>query len=86
MNPFPAGTTAALTPSDTARLAAGVVDEIEKAVVGRRRPLELVLLGVLGRGHVRLTPGSVTETRAVDRPGRGGAGHEPGPTEWCRRR
>ena len=54
MNPSPAGTTAALTPSDTARLAAGVVDEIEKAVVGRRRPLELVLLGVLGRGHVLL--------------------------------
>ena len=44
----------ALTPSDTARLAAGVIDEIEKAVVGRRRGLELVLLGVLGRGHVLL--------------------------------
>ena len=45
---------ATLTPSDTARLAAGVIDEIEKAVVGRRRGLELVLLGVLGRGHVLL--------------------------------
>ena len=44
----------ALTPSDTARLAAGVIEEIEKAVVGRRRALELVLLGVLGRGHVLL--------------------------------
>ena len=36
----------ALTPSDTARLAAGVIEEIEKVVVGRRRALELVLLGV----------------------------------------
>ena len=47
-------TRTALTPSDTARLAAGVIEEIEKAVVGRRRALELVLLGVLGRGHVLL--------------------------------
>ena len=51
MNP---PTRTALTPSDTARLAAGVIEEIEKAVVGRRRALELVLLGVLGRGHVLL--------------------------------
>ncbi len=41
-----------LTPADTGRLAHSVVDEIEKVVVGRRRSLELVLLGVLGRGHV----------------------------------
>ena len=31
-----------------------MLDEIEKVVVGRRRPLELVLLGILGRGHVLL--------------------------------
>ena len=31
-----------------------MLDEIETVVVGRRRPLELVLLGILGRGHVLL--------------------------------
>ena len=36
----------------TARLCAEVLDEIETVVVGRRRPLELILLGILGRGHV----------------------------------
>jgi MoxR-like ATPase len=41
-------------PTRTAELAASVLDEIEKVVVGRRRPLELVLLGILGRGHVLL--------------------------------
>ncbi len=48
------GTTTTLTPAETSRLAHAVVDEIEKVVVGRRRSLELVLLGVLGRGHVLL--------------------------------
>jgi MoxR-like ATPase len=48
------GTGTTLTPAETSRLAHAVVDEIEKAVVGRRRALELVLLGVLGRGHVLL--------------------------------
>jgi MoxR-like ATPase len=46
--------TATLAPRETARLAHAVIDEIERAVVGRRRALELVLLGVLGRGHVLL--------------------------------
>jgi MoxR-like ATPase len=46
--------TTTLTPAETGRLAHAVVDEIEKVVVGRRRALELVLLGVLGRGHVLL--------------------------------
>jgi MoxR-like ATPase len=46
--------TAALTPAETSRLARAVIDEIEQVVVGRRRALELVLLGVLGRGHVLL--------------------------------
>jgi len=31
-----------------------ILDEIERAVVGKRGPLELVLLGVLGDGHVLL--------------------------------
>jgi MoxR-like ATPase len=43
-----------LTPTETATLAGRVIDEIETVVVGRRRPLELVLLGILGRGHVLL--------------------------------
>jgi MoxR-like ATPase len=41
-------------PTQTAQLAGRVLDEIETVVVGRRRPLELVLLGILGRGHVLL--------------------------------
>ncbi len=44
----------ALTPAETSRLAHAVVAEIETVVVGRRRALELVMLGVLGRGHVLL--------------------------------
>jgi MoxR-like ATPase len=43
-----------MSPTQTAELAGRVLDEIEKVVVGRRRPLELVLLGILGRGHVLL--------------------------------
>jgi MoxR-like ATPase len=43
-----------ITPTQTAELAGRVLDEIETVVVGRRRPLELVLLGILGRGHVLL--------------------------------
>jgi MoxR-like ATPase len=43
-----------MTPKQTADLAGRVLDEIEKVVVGRRRPLELVFLGILGRGHVLL--------------------------------
>ena len=46
--------TTALPVAETARLAGEVLDRIETVVVGRRRPLELVLLGVLGRGHVLL--------------------------------
>jgi MoxR-like ATPase len=40
------------TPAQTAADAARVLDEIETVVVGRRRALEMVLLGVLGHGHV----------------------------------
>jgi MoxR-like ATPase len=48
------GTNTSLTPADTARLTGAVIAEVEKVVVGRRRALELVLLGVLGHGHVLL--------------------------------
>ncbi len=43
-----------LTTAETATLGRRVLDEIETVVVGRRRVLELVLLGILGRGHVLL--------------------------------
>ena len=46
--------TAALSTRETADLARRVLDEIERVVVGRRTSLELVLLGILGRGHVLL--------------------------------
>jgi MoxR-like ATPase len=35
-------------------LSAQVVDEVERAVVGKREPLELVLIGFLADGHVLL--------------------------------
>jgi len=43
-----------VTPEETARKAAAILDELEKAVVGRRRALELVLIGILAGGHVLL--------------------------------
>ena len=43
-----------MTPEETARQAADILDELEKAVVGRRRTLELVLIGILAGGHVLL--------------------------------
>jgi MoxR-like ATPase len=43
-----------LTPEETARTAVLIMDELEKAVVGRRRTLELVLIGILADGHVLL--------------------------------
>jgi len=43
-----------VTPEQTAQNAAAVLDELEKAVVGRRRTLELVLIGILAGGHVLL--------------------------------
>ncbi|MGH9291497.1 MAG: AAA family ATPase [Acidimicrobiales bacterium] len=46
-------TTAAST-AETGRVAARIVDEVEKAVVGKRSAIELVLLGVLAGGHVLL--------------------------------
>ena len=43
-----------VSPAETARLAGAILDELEKAVVGRRRALELVLIGILAGGHVLL--------------------------------
>jgi len=43
-----------VTPEETARQAAAILDELDKAVVGRRRTLELVLVGILAGGHVLL--------------------------------
>jgi MoxR-like ATPase len=42
------------TPAWTAKRCQLVLDEIERAVVGRRRSLELVLMGILAGGHVLL--------------------------------
>ncbi|HXB48201.1 MAG TPA: MoxR family ATPase [Streptosporangiaceae bacterium] len=42
------------TPSQTAERSTTVLDEIERAVVGRRRSLELVLIAILAGGHVLL--------------------------------
>ena len=43
-----------LTPAQTAERCAAVLTEIERAVVGHRRSLELVLTGILAGGHVLL--------------------------------
>ena len=46
------------TPTGTTEQTAGqctaILDELERAVVGRRRTLELVLIGILAGGHVLL--------------------------------
>jgi MoxR-like ATPase len=42
------------TPAETAGRCAAILDEVERAVVGRRRVLELVLIGILAGGHVLL--------------------------------
>ena len=42
------------TPARTAQRCEVVLDEIERTVVGRRRSLELVLMGILASGHVLL--------------------------------
>ena len=44
----------AMTPRDTTERSAAVLDEIERAVVGNRRALELVLIGILAGGHILL--------------------------------
>jgi MoxR-like ATPase len=42
------------TPDQTAERCAAVLDEIERAVVGNRRALELVMIGILAGGHILL--------------------------------
>jgi len=42
------------TVTDVRALATGLLDEVERAVVGKRDALELVLLGLLADGHVLL--------------------------------
>ena len=46
--------TPALTPAETAQRCTAILDEVERAVVGHRRALELVLTGILAGGHVLL--------------------------------
>jgi len=43
-----------VTPEQTAAASNAILDELERAVVGRRRTLELVLIGILAGGHVLL--------------------------------
>jgi MoxR-like ATPase len=43
-----------LSLQELADLASRVVDEVERAIIGKREQLELILLGVLGDGHVLL--------------------------------
>src|SRR6476620_2658408 len=38
--------------SEVGRLSNRIIDEVEKAVIGKREALELLLLGVLADGHV----------------------------------
>jgi MoxR-like ATPase len=42
------------TPDQTAERCTAVLDEIERAVVGNRRALELVMIGILAGGHILL--------------------------------
>src|ERR1043166_828563 len=41
-----------MTIEEVGELASRVVDEVERAIVGKREALELILLGILGDGHV----------------------------------
>ena len=43
-----------MTITELAERAEKVLDEVERAVVGKREALELVLLGMLADGHVLL--------------------------------
>ncbi len=46
--------TATITPTDAARLVQQLIDEVSKAIVGKRRVLELIVAGLLADGHVLL--------------------------------
>ena len=41
-----------IAPQDVEARAAGILDEVERAVIGKRQQIELVLMGVLADGHV----------------------------------
>jgi len=43
-----------MSTDEAARACTAILDELERAVVGRRRTLELVLIGILAGGHVLL--------------------------------
>jgi MoxR-like ATPase len=43
-----------MRPEEAAATCSAILDEVERAVVGRRRTLELVLTGILAGGHVLL--------------------------------
>src|SRR4051794_41383503 len=47
-------TAATLSIDEVGKLSSRVLDEVERAIVGKRDALELILLGVLGDGHVLL--------------------------------
>src|SRR5437868_10160013 len=43
-----------MTIEEVGTLSARVLDEVERAIIGKREALELILLGILGDGHVLL--------------------------------
>ena len=43
-----------ITPTDAAALVRAVVDEVGKAIVGKRPTIELIMAGLLADGHVLL--------------------------------
>jgi MoxR-like ATPase len=43
-----------MTIEEVRQLSSRLVDEVERAIIGKREALELVLLGILGDGHVLL--------------------------------
>ncbi len=45
---------ATMTIEEVGEVSSRVLDEVERAIVGKREALELVLLGILGDGHVLL--------------------------------
>ncbi len=46
--------TTGLSIDEVGKLSSRVLDEVERAIIGKRDALELILLGVLGDGHVLL--------------------------------
>ncbi|MCU1504621.1 MAG: ATPase [Ilumatobacteraceae bacterium] len=50
----PDGHIAKLSPTDSATMVRAVIDEVSKAVIGKRAALELIVAGLLADGHVLL--------------------------------